>query len=112
MAIDDIARAMANKAISPNEYSVIVYAENNTTAGSGGWEVPDLTANQILSLYNGVVQGKNCIVTDKDGKMHFVVTQADLVGDSINIGVMYFDTMYMTYVLTNNSVVIETKEFD
>lgn len=112
MATDNIARAMANKAISPNEYSVIVYAENNTTAGSGGWEVPALTTDQILSLYNGVVQGKTCVVTDKDGKMHFVVTQADLVGDSINIGMMYFDTMYMTYVLTNNTVVIETKEFD
>ena len=48
MAIDNIAKAMANKAISPNEYSVIVYAENSTIVGSGGWEVPALTNNIVV----------------------------------------------------------------
>lgn len=88
----------------------IVYAEAETSVG--GFAVPQITVEQFMNLYNAVVGGRDSVLVDKNNLCHYVINQADAVGDSLNIGFNYFDVMYLTYVLENNDISIEHRDFD
>lgn len=78
-----------------NSLGAIVTAEQNTEIN--GYQIPKLTEEQILEVYNTIVAGKPCVITDKDGKMHFIPTQGDAINDVISIQIVYFDVMLVTY---------------
>ena len=119
MAIDVIARALASKQSSETSFvnsvngktgdvvlnyhdvgattSVIINALSNTTVN--GYSVPKLTDEQVINAYNSVVAGKEVVISDKNGDMHFKVTQADVISDNeVFISFVYFDTMILTYI--------------
>lgn len=77
------------------EGGVLIQANNNTTIN--GHSVPQLTSEQIVQAYNGLVAGKAVVITDANGLMHFAVDQADTISDEIYITFNYFDIMILDY---------------
>lgn len=84
--------------ISFNEGSsagVIVEASTNKTVN--GLQVPSLTDDQLLAIYNATVAGKPVTITDATGKMHFTGVTADMVSDEVFVSFVYFDKMVLEY---------------
>ena len=75
--------------------SILITAESNTTVN--GYQVPSLTSEQIIEIYNGIVAGKEVVVVDATETMHFKVNQADSMSDEIFISFLYFDIMILQY---------------
>lgn len=121
MAIDVIARALASQgggasgavnSVNGKTGNVILdYTDVGATASVfitstqnitvNGYSVPKLTDEQIISAYNSFIVGNEIIIVDKDGNMHFKVTQADIISDEVCISYVYFDLMILTYFVNN-----------
>lgn len=80
--------------------------ETETTTTVKGFAVPVLTAEQVVAIYNAVASGKTVTITDPSGNYHFVVDQADNVSDEISVEYKFFNTMYVTYTLVNDTVTV------
>lgn len=94
--------AAAKKAKSLN-----IKAESNTTVS--GYSVPNLTVDDVLRAYNTIVSGGVCVISDSTDNSHFVVNQADTVGDEISIEIIYFNYMLVTYGSDGSTVTITHK---
>lgn len=79
---------------------IIINAESNTTVN--GYQVPVLSAENIQAIYNGIVAGREVVVTDATENMHFKVNQANTVSDEIFISYAYFDVMLLQYDESDN----------
>lgn len=90
-----------NKSNTDLSISIVIQASSNQTVN--GYQVPVLTDTQITQAYNGLVAGKNVVITDSTGLMHFTVNQADMVSDEPIISFEYFDIMELTY-LTDGTI--------
>lgn len=73
---------------------IVVEAGSNTTVG--GYQVPQLTAEQIADIDAAMAKGKNVVVVDATGKMQFSVNQSDSV-DGVAVVIDYFSAMILTY---------------
>lgn len=97
---------------------IVLQANNNTTIN--GYQVPQLTAEQITQAYNGLVSGKQVVITDTTGLMHFAVNQADVVSGEPIISFEYFDIMELTYLTDgtieyrthNNQITLTQEQYD
>lgn len=87
---------------------LMVQSANNTTVG--GYQVPQLTAEQVTQAYNAVVTGRGCIIVDHDETMHAYVNQADALNNELSIGILFYSYMLLTYTLSGDSVVITHTE--
>lgn len=74
---------------------MVVEASTNKTVN--GYQVPSLTDEQLLAIYNATVAGKAVTITDATGMMHFSGVTADMVSDEVYITFMYFNTMILEY---------------
>lgn len=107
--MDVVLYALIKKKLKSFEPS-IVYADREMEVN--GFAVPQITVEQFMALYNAVVGGRDSVLVDKNNLCHYVINQADEVGDSLNIGFNYFDVMYLTYVLEHDDISIEHRDFD
>lgn len=64
--------------------------------------MPDLSADQIVNLYNSFIDGAFCLVGDATDTATFAVTQADTDGDNVFVKIQYFDNMIVTYETTSS----------
>lgn len=100
------------------QLAVVLESSSNTTVN--GYQVPTLTSAQITQAYNGLVAGKQVVVTDATGLMHFTVNQADMVSDEPIISIEYFDIMELTYLTDgtiefrshNNQITLTQAQYD
>lgn len=74
---------------------IIVEASTNKTVN--GLQVPSLTDEQLLAIYNATVAGKAVTITDATGKMHFTGVTADMISDEVFVSFVYFDKMVLEY---------------
>lgn len=88
--------------------ALMVQSANDTTVG--GYQVPELTAEQVTLAYNAVVAGRGCIIVDHDEKMHAYVNQADALNDELSIGILFYSSMLLTYTLSGETVTITHTE--
>lgn len=88
--------------------ALMVQSANNTTVG--GYQVPELTAEQVTQAYNAVVTGRGCIIVDHDETMHAYVNQADALNDELSIGILFYSYMLLTYTVSGDSVIITNTE--
>lgn len=88
--------------------ALMVQSANDTTVG--GYQVPELTAEQVQEAYNAVVSGRGCIIVDHDEKMHAYVNQADALNDELSIGILFYSSMLLTYTLSGETVTITHTE--
>lgn len=88
--------------------ALMVQSANNTTVG--GFQVPELTGEQVQQAYNAVVAGRGCIIVDHDETMHAYVNQADALNDELSIGILFYSSMLLTYTLSGDSVTITHTE--
>lgn len=97
--IDPVARALALAAAAGGggggADAVIIEASANKTVNN--YQVPQLTDEQLLQIYNAVVAGKPVTVTDATGSMHFSSLNADSVSGEIFVTMLYFDKMILEY---------------
>lgn len=84
--------------------ALMVQSANNTTVG--GFQVPELTGEQVTQAYNAVVTGRGCIIVDHDETMHAYVNQADELNDELSIGILFYSSLLLTYTISGNTVVI------
>ena len=94
-ALPDNLYSTMLKAIAEAGRGTVIRVAADTTVNN--YEVPLLTADDIDDIYNAVIVGRNVVVADKDEKMHFVVNQADVVGEEITVCFDYFNTMMLCY---------------
>lgn len=87
--------------------SLNIRAQSNTTVQ--GYSVPALTAEEVLDAYNTIVSGGVCVITDYTDNSHFMVNQADTVGDGVSIEIVYFNYMLLTYETSGDSVTVTHK---
>lgn len=78
-----------------NYKGIIVEASTNKTVN--GLQVPSLTDEQLLAIYNATVAGKSVTITDATGKMHFTGVTADMISDEVFVSFVYFDKMVLEY---------------
>lgn len=83
---------------------IVIETATNTTVGA--YQAPNPTVEQVMTAYNAVVSAIPCTLTDALGQQHFVVNQADTIGDVISISILYYMEMIITYSVENDSVVI------
>lgn len=83
---------------------LVIQADNTITVQ--GYAVPNLTAEQVTSIYNAVAGGKTAVVTDPTGNYHFTIDQADNMAGIISCEYKFFNTMYVTYELDNETVTV------
>lgn len=88
--------------------ALMVQSANNTTVG--GFQVPELTGEQVQQAYNAVVAGRGCIIVDHDETMHAYVNQADALNGELSIGILFYSSMLLTYTLSGDSVTITHTE--
>lgn len=81
--------------IGGGESGKVVTAETNTTVN--GYQVPQLTAEQIQVVYNTAVSGKSITIIDATETMIFQGINADVVSDDIFVSFRYFDKMFLEY---------------
>lgn len=74
-----------------------------------GYQVPDLTAEQVTQAYNAVVAGRSVTITDATGNYHLGVTQADVLNGDLAISLIYLNAMLLTYEISGSSVDIQFK---
>lgn len=74
---------------------IIIEASTNKTVN--GLQVPSLTDEQLLAIYNATVAGKAVTITDATGKMHFTGVTADMISDEVFVSFVYFDKMVLEY---------------
>lgn len=74
-----------------------------------GYQVPDLTVEQVTQAYNAVVAGRSVTITDATENFHLAVTQADVINGGYAISLIYLNALLLTYEVTGNSVTIEAK---
>lgn len=86
---------------------VIVVEENQTV---NGYQVPKMTADDVVRAYNAVVAARPCTLTDATEAQHFVINQADTVSDAICVNILYYDKMLLTYSLSGDTVTTEYYE--
>lgn len=89
---------------SKSAAGIVIETATNTTVGA--YQAPNPTVEQIMTAYNAVVSAIPCTLTDALGQQHFVVNQADTIGDVISISILYYMEMIITYSVENDSVVI------
>lgn len=85
------------------ESSVNIQSSANKTIS--GFIIPDITAEQLLVIYNALVAGKSCTISDKDGMNHFTVIQADMISDLPAIIIPYYWLGFVDYQETENGTV-------
>lgn len=71
-----------------------------------GYQVPKLTPEQVTAIYNALASGSTAVVTDPSGNYHFNVDQADNMAGIISCEFKFFNTMYVTYELDNDTVTV------
>lgn len=86
------------------ETVLMIQSERNTTVG--GYQVPELTAEQVQQAYNAVVTGRGCIIIDHNETMHAYVNQADQLNDELSIGILFYSSLILTYTLSDSAVTI------
>lgn len=95
-----------------DNYDIVLSAlmiKSTANVSAGGYQVPQLTAEQVTSAYNAVVSGRGATIVDKDGVGHFVVNQADSLNDEVSIEIVFYNYMLLTYTLEGNNVTLSTK---
>lgn len=102
--MDNESLALALLASKGVKSGIVIEADTNTTVGA--YQAPKLTVDQVTTAYNAVVAAIPCTITDALGKQHFVVNQADTVGDVISIVILYYMEMIITYSIEGDSVII------
>lgn len=73
---------------------IMIEALSHTTIG--GYEVPQLTDEQLLSAYNGVVAGRNVFIVDDLDTITIQVLDASSI-DGISIRILFTDALILTY---------------
>lgn len=109
---------IGNKTGLDLQLAIVLEASSNTTVN--GYQVPTLTSAQITQAYNGLVAGKQVIITDATGNMHFTVNQADIISEEPIISFEYFDIMELTYLTDgtieyrthNNQITLTQAQYD
>lgn len=84
-------------------HNLSIQASSNTTIN--GFQVPDLTTEQVTTAYNTVVAGNNVVICDATGMYHMTVNQADCLNNLLTIEMMYFSTMLLIYTINENDIV-------
>lgn len=74
-----------------------------------GYQVPDLTPEQVTAAYNAVVAGRSVTITDATGDYHLGVTQADVLNGDLAISLIYLNAMLLTYEISGSTVDIQFK---
>lgn len=85
------------------------YTLNNTTVA--GHIVFDIPAETITDIYNMMVKGAVCILSDIPGNIHRLVSSADTDGDNVYVIVQY-DDILVRYVDDGTHVYKERIEVD
>lgn len=85
----------------------IIHANSDIT--ERGYLIPNLTSQQVIDAYNGVVSGASTLITNADGSIYYTVNQVDSINDEINIQILYFSHMIVTYSEENGIVTIASK---
>lgn len=86
------------------EGALIVQASTSTTVK--GYQVPNLTADQVTQAYNAVIGGRGCYILDKDELGQFAVNQADVLSEEPSIGILFYSYLLITYSVEGNNVTI------
>lgn len=102
-ALPEILRGILDL-VSEQVGALFVQSNRNTTVG--GYQVPELTAEQVTQAYNAVVTGRGCVIVDHDETMHAYVNQADALNDELSIGILFYSYMLLTYTHSGDSVII------
>ena len=95
-----------------DDYDIVLSSlmiKSTANVSAGGYQGPQLTAEQVTSAYNAVVSGRGATIVDKDGVGHFVVNQADSLNDEVSIEIVFYNYMLLTYTLEGNNVTLSTK---
>lgn len=87
---------------------VLISAPSQTAEGM---LVPNPTLEQVMQMHNGIVAGKQVVLTDTGTNCHYVVTQADSMSDIISITIDYFNTAIVTYTVEGNTVTTTVYKF-
>lgn len=85
----------------------IIHADSDIT--ERGYLIPNLTSQQVIDAYNSVVSGVSTQITNADGSIYYTVNQVDSINDEINIQILYFSHMIVTYSEENGVVTITSK---
>lgn len=91
---------------APAAANVIVQPDSMTQAG--GYDVPDLTVEQVTALYNGLVAGKTCVVTDDQGDLQFKLSMGDASTGCPSILLQYYWLAWIDYQVTEQDIVAIT----
>lgn len=102
------ADAVIDNGGGEDDKGVVIVVEENQTVN--GYQVPKMTADDVIRAYNAVVAAVPCTLTDAQENQHFAVNQADTVSSDICVNVLYYDKMLLTYVLSGDTVTTEYTE--
>lgn len=76
-----------------------------------GHLVPNLSTEDVLKAYNGMVEGNNVIISTSDDSNHFLASQVVGTDGSVQVKIIYGEVMVVTYTLENQEVSISYKGF-
>lgn len=96
--------------ITPIEWGIVVTPDDMIMVD--GCDVPELTATQITNLYNAMVAGKNCIITNDIGDQQFTVAFGQALHYGPSIMIQYFSEAIVEYIITeDDEIEIEVHKF-
>lgn len=84
-----------------------VLIETEQTLTVRGYSVPVLTGEQVSAIYTAKAAGMPVTIVDPTGNYHFDVDQADSMSGIISVDYKFFNTMFLTYTLENNTVSVK-----
>lgn len=96
-----------NLYLTPYTSAKIIHANSDTTERS--YAIPNLTSQQVIDAYNSVIAGLSTYITNADGTIYYMVSQADSYDGSVNIRILYFAHMIVTYTEENDAVTISSE---
>lgn len=105
IALDDLDFTKPLKWEGGGQGSGAVQIAVDGTATVEGYAVPNPTAEELTAIYNAVVAGNNVQIVDSND-VYYQVILADSMAGAINVELMFFGKMVLTYTLENETVSI------
>lgn len=104
IALDDLDFTKPLKWEGGQGSSAVQIAVDGSTTVEG-YSVPSPTAEELTAIYNAVVAGNNVQIVDSND-IYYQVILADSMAGAINVELMFFGKMVLTYTLENETVSI------
>lgn len=85
---------------------VIIYASDTTTVS--GWDVPELTVEQVTQAYNALAGGKSLTIVSEDGNLQYRAVLGDISTANPCILLQYYWLGWVDYQVTAQDTVALT----